>query len=367
MFLQRLQLTNFKNIPAAKLSFSSRIVSFTGRNGAGKTNLLDAIHYLSTGKSYFNYIDSQNIRNGESFFAVNGQVALQEEQFRVNVGLVQGRRKALKVNDVPVKRLAEHYGRFPVVMITPYDTSIILGGSEERRRFIDSIISLKDSQYMELLMRWDKVMQQRNALLKEADEHPPDPALLGIYNEQLTELAAPIHQARVAFIRDFNPVFQRYVNEISGRNDVVALNYQSQLNDQPMVELLERRQEKDRILGRTTGGIHRDDLEFLIHEQPMKKFGSQGQQKTFLLALKLAEFDWVKAQKGFPPLLLLDDLFDRLDQERVQQLLQLLQKMETGQVFITDTSAERVQEATQPLESSLQLFHIRQGEVEEVV
>lgn len=367
MFLKKLSVEFFKNIRHSELSFSNRFVCLAGENGAGKTNLLDAIHYLSTGKSYFNYIDSQNIQYEQQYFTVRGTFTREEQEDEVMVGYMQRRKKVLKKNEVQVPRLMEHYGQFPVVMVTPYDIALILGGSEDRRNFLDSIISLDDHDFMEKLSRYDKVLQQRNAQLKAAEEHAQlNRDLMAVYNEKLAHLGTVIFEKRQAFVKDFAPVFHDLFRVISDDKEQVDLQYVSQLQEAQLKQLLEKNLDRDLILQRTTSGIHKDDLDFTIAGHPLKKFGSQGQQKSFLLALKLAEFRYVQDKKGFPPLLLLDDLFDRLDNLRVAHLIKLLAAMKEGQIFITDTSIERIREFIGPLTQHLELFRVENGKVEVV-
>lgn len=339
---------------------------FWGDNGAGKTNLLDAIHYLSTGKSYFNYIDAQNIQHGEKYFMVEGELKRLEENDTVLIGQVRGRKKVIKKNQVAVPRMTEHYGRYPVVMVTPYDVDLITGGSETRRKFMDAAISQDDKAYMQLLSQYERALQQRNALLKDAEEIGRlNRELLGIYDQKLHETGSLIYEVRSRFIAEFLPYFREYVKAITQGREDVSLTYQSRLHEMPLLERLKKNLQRDLALQRTSSGIHKDDLEFTIGDHPLKKFGSQGQQKSYLLALKLAEFSYIKDRKGFPPLLLLDDLFDRLDRHRVRQLISLLFHLDYGQVFITDTSLARVEEYILPVAKEVDLYHVVKGSVAE--
>lgn len=363
MYLKKLSLVDFKNISAADLSFSPYLNFFVGRNGSGKTNLLDAIHYLSLCKSYFNPIDSQNIIYDGDFFVIDGLFDLKEKEEKIYCGVKRQHKKKFKRNDKEYERLADHIGLFPLVMISPADIDFINGGGDTRRRFIDSIISQFDKDYLDTLINYNKVVSQRNAMLKMfAERRSFDKESLEPFNIQMTLLGSKIYDRRKAFIEEFIPVFQQHYEFISGGVEKVGVVYQSQLNDAGMEELLEKAEQRDRAVLYSTAGIHKDDLSFTISDHPIKKFGSQGQQKSFLVALKLAEFDFMQKVKGFPPILLLDDIFDKLDSERVKQLIQLVSKEGFGQVFITDTQKERVEEMFHP-ETSWKIFEVSKGNV----
>lgn len=363
MYLQKLSLVNFKNIAGADLEFSPNLNFFVGRNGSGKTNLLDAIHYLSLCKSYFNPIDSQNINYDEDFFVIDGHYDLKGKEEKIYCGVKRNHKKKFKKNDKEYDRLADHIGSFPLVMISPADADFINGGSETRRRFIDSIISQFDKDYLDTLINYNKVLSQRNAMLKIfAEKGNFDAATMEPYDVQMSILGTKVYDRRKAFIDEFIPVFQEHYEFISGGREIVGIDYQSQLNDSGMEELLRNAIRKDRAVTHTTVGIHKDDLSFTIAGHPIKKFGSQGQQKSFLLALKLAEFDFMQKVKGFPPVLLLDDIFDKLDNERVGQLISLVSKEGFGQVFVTDTQRERVEEMFHP-EASWKIYEVSSGSV----
>ncbi|MCC8410727.1 DNA replication/repair protein RecF [Mucilaginibacter sp. UR6-1] len=363
MYLQQLSVINFKNYEQAELSFSDGVNAFVGGNGAGKTNLLDAIHYLSLCKSYFNPIDSQQIRQGAEFFIITGTFDKNDNNEAVACSVKRNQKKQFKRNKKDYQRLADHIGLFPLVMISPYDISIIIEGSEERRKFIDNVISQTDNQYLDELIAYNKALINRNALLKNiADTGRYDPVLLEILDEQLTASGNRIFAKRKAFMERFTEVFNTHYDFISGQAEQVSLVYESQLLQDDFAALLKKTLEKDRVLERTTAGIHKDDLAFSIHGMPMKKFGSQGQQKSFLIALKLAQYSYLYEQKKFKPLLLLDDIFDKLDDKRVTKLMQMVSAHNFGQVFITDTSASRVKNVFDDINVDARIFEIVKGE-----
>ena len=364
MYLQQLSILNFKNYTEAELTFSEGVNAFTGNNGAGKTNLLDAIHYLSLCKSYFNAIDSQQIKQGADFFMINGVFDRNEVPEMVACSVKRAQKKVFKRNKKDYSRLADHIGLFPLVMVSPYDVSIIMEGSEERRKFVDNVISQTDNNYLDELLIYNKVLANRNALLKSiANTGRFDPALLEILDEQLIASGMRIYEKRKAFMQSFTGIFNQYYQFLTEDAESVELVYESQLAKDSFVAWLLKTTEKDRILERTTAGIHRDDLLFTIHGMPLKKFGSQGQQKSFLIALKMAQYSYLQQQKGFKPLLLLDDIFDKLDEHRITRLMQLVSQHEFGQVFITDASSKRVVRIFERINIDVKLFKVTQGEV----
>jgi DNA replication and repair protein RecF len=364
MYLQQLTVINFKNYTEAELHFSAGVNAFTGNNGAGKTNLLDAIHFLSLCKSYFNTIDVQQVKQGADFFMLNGTFQRDDMPDMVACSVKRGQKKLFKRNKKEYQRLADHIGQFPLVMVSPYDSSIVMEGSEERRRFVDNVISQTDNHYLDELIAYNKVMGNRNALLKSiADTGRFDPGLLEILDEQLVASGTRIFQKRRSFMESFTGIFDQYYSFLTEEAEKVELVYESQLLNDNFTDLLKKTTEKDRILERTTAGIHRDDLVFSIHGMPLKKFGSQGQQKSFLVALKLAQYNYLLQQKGSKPLLLLDDIFDKLDEQRITKLMQLVSQHEFGQVFITDASAGRVERIFEQIGVELKLFKVAGGEV----
>jgi DNA replication and repair protein RecF len=364
MYLQQLSVINFKNYAEARLELSPGVNAFTGNNGAGKTNLLDAIHYLSLCKSYFNPIDTQQIKQGADFFIVNGTFIKGEQTDTVACSVKRNQKKQFKRNKKDYQRLADHIGLFPLVMVSPYDVSIIIEGSEERRRFVDNVISQTDNQYLDELIAYNKILINRNAVLKRMNESGRfDISLLEVFDEQLVALGVRIFEKRKVFMDVFTPIFNEHYRFISGEAEQVELIYESQLLNDSLSDLLLKYADRDRVLQRTSAGIHRDDLLFSIHGMPMKKFGSQGQQKSFLIALKLAQYTFLDKQKGFKPLLLLDDIFDKLDELRVTKLMQMVSDHNFGQVFITDTSEQRVAGVLKGIDVNYKLFSVTGGEV----
>lgn len=365
MYLQQLSVINFKNYAQAELSLSEGVNAFMGNNGAGKTNLLDAIHYLSLCKSYFNPIDSQQIKQGADFFIITGSFNRDDKQEAIACSVKRNQKKQFKRNKKDYQRLADHIGLLPLVMISPYDISIIIEGSEERRKFIDNVISQTDNQYLDELIAYNKVLLNRNALLKTiASTGRYDPGLLEVMDDQLVASGTRIFEKRKAFMEEFTAIFNQHYQFISGDAELVSLSYESQLLQNDLADLLKKNIEKDRVLERTTSGIHRDDLQFSIHGMPMKKFGSQGQQKSFLIALKLAQYSFLTQKKGFKPLLLLDDIFDKLDDLRVTKLMQMVSNNNFGQVFITDTSTSRVENIFKDINVPVKLFTVKEGEID---
>jgi DNA replication and repair protein RecF len=364
MYLERLSVINFKNYQEAELTLDEGVNAFLGNNGAGKTNLLDAIHYLSLCKSYFNPIDSQQIKQDEDFFIITGHFNKNGNDVAVACSVKRNQKKQFKRNKKDYQRLADHIGLLPLVMVSPYDISIIIEGSEERRRFIDNVISQTDNQYLDELIAYNKVLAQRNAFLKQiADAGRYDPGLLEVIDDQLVASGTRIFEKRRAFMDAFTPVFNKHYRFLSDDAEQVELVYESQLLNENFEGLLKKTIEKDRALERTTAGIHRDELQFAVHGMPMKKFGSQGQQKSFLIALKLAQYSFLDQQKGFKPLLLLDDVFDKLDDNRVTKLMQMVSNNDFGQVFITDTSDTRVRNIFDAMKVPIRIFKVKGGEI----
>lgn len=368
MYLKELQLFSFKNIPSAEFDFSARINCFVGNNAAGKTNILDSIYYLSFCKSYFNAIDSQNIKHGEPYFSVMGKYDVNGDKIdKIQCVQKRNQKKSFKLNAKEYDRLSDHIGLYPLVMISPYDRDLINEGSDVRRRFVDSVISQFDRLYLDNLINYNKVLTQRNALLKSfADQKSFDRESLEIWDNHLIDLAGKIFPVRQKFLEDYIPVFIRYFEMISGGNETVHIEYQSQLFNHDMDELLAVSLDKDRILKYTTVGIHKDDLGFTILGHPVKKFGSQGQQKSFIIALRLAQYEYIKNLKGYKPILLLDDIFDKLDGSRVEQLIQLASEDAFGQVFITDTQRDRIEYLLEKVQADHKIYRVSAGNVEEV-
>lgn len=365
MFLKNLHILNFKNWPVGEFVFSSKLNCFVGANGSGKTNLLDAIHYLSVCKSYFNPIDSQNIKDSEPFFVVEGSFDKEQEDYHIYCGVKRGEKKIFKKNKKNYEKLADHIGQFPSVIISPYDRDLITEGSEIRRRFMDNVISQSDPLYLDNLMRYNKALQQRNALLKFfAANHKYDSASLEIYNQQLIERGLPLYDKRREFLEQLQPKLLHYYHFIVEGKEEPTLEYQSQLNDYSFETLLAENADKDRVNQYSSVGIHKDDLIFKINNRKVKKFGSQGQQKSFLIALKLAQYDFLLARSGVKPMLLLDDIFDKLDEARVEQLVRLVNDENFGQIFITDTHAERTAQLIKTIDENATVFTIDNAAIE---
>ncbi|MBE8720098.1 DNA replication/repair protein RecF [Sphingobacterium pedocola] len=365
MWLKQLSVFNFKNYTESTLDFLPEVNAFAGENGAGKTNLLDAIHYLSLCKSYFNPIDSQHIKKGEDWFMIQGEFDNDDRLDHISCSLKRNQKKQFKRNKKDYPRLADHIGQFPSVTISPNDSVIITEGSEERRKFIDNVISQTDNKYLDTLIAYNKVLLQRNAVLKNIrDKGVFDLGLMEVLNVQLVEVGEIIYARRKRFMASFLPEFQRHYSFLSEGAEEVSLEYESQLGQHGFLSLLNQTLEKDRILERTTQGIHKDDLLFTIHEDmPLKKFGSQGQQKSFLIALKLAQYSFLRREKKYKPLLLLDDIFDKLDEKRTKKLMQMVSEDEFGQIFITDTDAFRLQKIFEDIAQPIRIFAIQGGAV----
>ncbi|MDQ3190697.1 MAG: DNA replication/repair protein RecF [Bacteroidota bacterium] len=368
MHLHKLFLINFKNYSSAEINFCNKFNCFVGDNGEGKTNLLDAIHYLCFCKSFFNPIDSQNILNNAPFFVIQGEFTNQDKQENIYCGLKRNEKKKFKRNQKEYDKLADHIGLIPLVLISPSDGELITEGSEFRRKFIDSVIAQHNKGYLEKLINYNKILTQRNSLLKNFNEQRYfDKDSLEIWDMQLIPNGEYIHKKRNAFIKEFLPLFQKFYNHISGNNETVGLEYDSKLNENKFEDLLLESLPRDRNVLYTTAGIHKDDLVFKINEFPVKKMGSQGQQKTYLLALKLAQFEYLKNIKKALPILLLDDIFDKLDQKRVANLMEIVGSEDFGQIFITDTSIQRISEILTNLQLPYKAFLINKGAVVEEV
>lgn len=360
MTLDRLILTNFKNYTEADVELCGGVNCFVGNNGAGKTNLLDAVYYLSFCKSYFNPVDQQNIRAGQDYFAVHGHYGADMASCVVR----RGKGKEVRWNKKACRTLAEHIGRLPLVMVSPSDQQLILGGSEVRRRFVDGIISQTDHVYLDHLLQYTKALDQRNRLLKQMwDDRMWDEGMISIWDEQLCRHGEPMHEARMRFVDDFKPLFADYYHYIAGADEPGSIHYQT--SDQPLGLQLTDARQADRYSQYTTVGPHKDDLVFeLADEMAVKRFGSQGQQKSFALALKLAQFQYIEDHCGQKPILLLDDIFDKLDMRRVQQLVALVGSERFGQVLLTDTQPGRVQAIFDSLPKvEHRLFDVDKGNV----
>lgn len=364
MYLQNISLVNFKNYAAAEFELIDGVNCFVGTNGSGKTNVLDAVHYLSICKSYLNQMDRQNIAFNEQFMLVQGDFYKNEKVFKIHLGVKLGGKKVFKCNKVEYDRLADHIGLFPCVMISPYDADLIADGSEVRRRWIDSLISQFDSGYLESLQLYNKVLDQRNSVLKQQYENRLfEPEALEIWDMQLVRYGTIVYDKRAAFLKDFIPLFNRKYEFLAGESEVVNLEYKSQMNEESFESALAKSLQRDRMAHNTGVGIHKDDLIFTIGGNPIKKFGSQGQQKSYLIALRLAQFTTLKDKLAIKPVLLLDDIFDKLDNQRVGRLMSLVSNHEFGQVLVTDTDQRRVEAIFSEIDTPIKLYKVEKGVV----
>jgi len=362
MLLRKLTLINFKNYREATIEFNDAVNCFTGKNGSGKTNLLDAIHYLSMTKSYFSSSDTQNILHGEQMFIIQGEFEVDGATESVMCSVRHGQKKQFTRNTEEYDRLSDHIGAFPVVMIAPTDQELITEGSEVRRKFIDSIISQYDHIYLDNLMKYNQVLLQRNSLLKQAAlKSFVDWSTFSVWDEQLLFYGDKIFGKRHEFVKGFEPIFNKFFSFISGNNEPAGISYESKLNSDSFQELLFTNRSKDFDFQYTTTGIHKDDLVFTLKGYPVRKFASQGQQKSLVIALKLAQFSYL-CNLGFSkPIVLLDDIFDKLDEGRVSRLMELVSNDEFGQLFLTDTHKNRVQEVFSGIKVPLKLFNVDEG------
>ncbi len=350
---------NYKNIREAQLHFADKLNCFVGLNGQGKTNILDSIYLLSFTKSAYNAIDSLNITHTEPMAMVQGLYATEPEPLQVTCGLKRGQKKQFRLGKTDYKRLTDHIGLLPLVMVSPQDGALIEDGSDERRRFMDVVISQKDRTYLEHLTTYNALLKQRNALLKQyADAEAVPWELFEVLELQMLSPAHYIHSARQTFIDSFLPLFESLYGEIAGSSETVSLGYTSQLQDRDLQEAFVRTRSRDLILGWTSQGIHKDDLTMQLDAHPLKQVGSQGQQKTFLLSMKLAQALYLGK-----PILLLDDIFDKLDSERVERIVRLVNSDRFGQIFITDTDRQHLTDLLRPTPSA-RLFHVTHGTIQ---
>ena len=346
MHLNTISLTKFRNYNESSFSFGKRINCITGSNGAGKTNLLDAIYYICITKSYFATTEFQNIKHGESWFVLRGEIELNGIPYVVKCKVEKEKRKDLYLNEKRYERLSDHIGLLPLVFSTPNDVELIYGGSEERRRFLDLMLSQTDHTYLENLQEYNRLLIQRNALLKQfAEKGNFNASLLEVYDSRMLQPSTYIHNTRKDAIKEILPHINETCHILSNGKEDMGITYQSDLHNQSMEQLLAGNLERDRIMKRTSSGIHRDDLIFRMDEKIIKRFASQGQQKSFLIALKVGLLRWLKERKQVSPFLLLDDIFDKLDSERSSLLIELIAQNEFGQVFLTDTQHQRLEKA----------------------
>jgi DNA replication and repair protein RecF len=359
MFLKSLSLVNYKNFDSKTLDFDPTINCLVGKNGVGKTNILDAIYHLCFGKSYFNPVATQNIKHGTEFFMVDGEFEKDNREEKIVCSFKKGMKKVIKRNGKAYEKFSEHIGFLPLVIISPADRDLIVEGSDTRRKFIDGVISQSDKEYLQSLIKYNKILSQRNSLLKYfAVNRTFDNDALHVYDEQLHNHGTEIFQKRSQFLESFIPIFQEQYANISKKEEGVLLAYQSKLVEHSLDKLLKSVVEKDRALQYTSVGIHKDDLDFTIDGYPIKKFGSQGQQKSFLIALKLAQFHFIKKQAKTTPIILLDDIFDKLDEERVAHIVSLVNNEEFGQLFISDTHTDRTEKVVKKINQSYKIFNL---------
>lgn len=363
MKLEKLSILNFKNIEQAELVFSPKINCFIGNNGVGKTNLLDAIYYLSFCKSYFNTADSYIIKHEAELMLVKGNYVRQDNEELIYCGFRSRQKKQFKRNDKEYTKLSEHIGLLPLVMVSPADTQLVTEGSDERRKYMNGVISQYDHQYLNTIIRYNKVLSQRNALLKSVQGKSIDPALFEVLNDQLSAYGQVVYEKRKQFIQDLIPVFNELYAFISGDTEAVTLTYKSNLDEGVLAEQLANCFEKDLAIGYTTKGVHKDDLVFMLNDYPIKREGSQGQRKSYLIALKLAQYSFIKEVNKFAPILLLDDVFDKLDAKRVEQIVKLVSQENFGQIFITDTNREHLSEILERVRQEYRMFYVSNGMV----
>ena len=363
MHLESIRLTNFKNYTSVNLKFSAETNCFLGKNGSGKTNLLDAIYYLSFTKSANQSQDLQCIKHNESFFSIKGTFEQEAKKRVVLCGLQSGKKKLVKLDDKPYKKASEHVGKFPLVMIAPNDTDVIRGTSEARRRFFDAILSQVNPIYLQNLIEYNHVVKQRNSLLKQfAERDHFDADLLESFDQKLLDLGAQIFETRKDFTETFSPIVKQHYQNLSENNESVDLRYESHFSGNAR-QLLKENLKKDLILKRSNVGTHKDEFHFSMDDRPIKKFGSQGQQKSYLIALKLANFDYLFQEKGIKPLLLLDDVFDKLDDFRITKLMEMVASDHFGQIFVTDARPERTRSIFQSIAHEVSFFDMSDGKV----
>lgn len=359
MILKSITLTNYKSFSAKTVDLDPKINCFIGSNGVGKSNVLDAIYHLSFGKSYFNPISSQNIKHGEDFFAIKGSYRNESKEEVVIINFKKNDKKVIKRNNKKYEKFSDHIGFIPLVIISPSDRNLIAEGSDIRRKFIDSVISQSDKKYLENLINYNKILTQRNSLLKLIFKNKNfDKQTIQVYDSQLESIGEKIHMKRKMFLNDFIPVFKDKYKSISNNNEDVDIRYKTDLEFDKLSVLLQENIEKDMFLQYTSKGIHKDDLVFNINDYSVKKFGSQGQQKSLLIALKLSQFDFLKSQNKNNPILLLDDIFDKLDKNRVKQIINLVSADDFGQIFISDTDEERTIESIKEINNSNKIFKL---------
>jgi DNA replication and repair protein RecF len=359
VFLKKISIINYKNILDKEYELDPKINCFVGDNGVGKTNILDAVYHLSMGKSYFNVKNDQLINRGKDYMLVDGVFELNNKNESIVFSLKIGEKKVLKRNGKPYKKFSNHIGLIPVVLISPYDNDLINEGSSERRKFIDSIISQNDKEYLINLIAYTRVIQNRNKLLKQYNRSVDfDLDTIKVYDDQIYKLSEPIFKARDKFIKEFTPLVLEKYKHISDDKEKISIEYKSDLINNNIENLIKDSFQKDVILQYTSVGLHKDDFVFNIDENRIKRFGSQGQQKSFLIALKLAQFDYLKNETGNSPILLMDDVFDKLDLMRVKRIVEIVNSTNFGQLFLSDTDKERIEKVLSSLNLSSKIFEV---------
>ena len=359
VFLKKISIINYKNILDKEYELDPKINCFVGDNGVGKTNILDAVYHLSMGKSYFNVKNDQLINRGKDYMLVDGVFELNNKNESIVFSLKIGEKKVLKRNGKPYKKFSNHIGLIPVVLISPYDNDLINEGSSERRKFIDSIISQNDKEYLINLIAYTRVIQNRNKLLKQYNRSVDfDLDTIKVYDDQIYKLSEPIFKARDKFIKEFTHLVLEKYKHISDDKEKISIEYKSDLINNHIENLIKDSFQKDVILQYTSVGLHKDDFVFNIDENRIKRFGSQGQQKSFLIALKLAQFDYLKNETGNSPILLMDDIFDKLDLMRVKRIVEIVNSTNFGQLFLSDTDKERIEKVLSSLNLSSKIFEV---------
>jgi DNA replication and repair protein RecF len=369
MFLQKISLAHFKSYEYENFEFSERVNCIVGENGIGKTNLLDAIYFLALTKSSISNQDALSINHEAEYMMIEGafgigksgkkEIPITNNQSLITISLQRGQKKAVLRDKKAYERISEHIGRFPVVMLSPNDTDIIRDGSEERRKFFDGVMAQLDAEYLENLLQYNRLLLQRNSLLKQfAERNYTDDLLLDIYSDPLVEVSLKLYHARNQFVTAFLPLFKKHYNTLSNSREDVEMIYESEVGAENFTQIFRKNRQRDLAAQRTTMGSHKDDFIFEINGFTLRKFGSQGQQKSFVIALKLAQFEMLTKVKGFPPLLLLDDIFDKLDDRRIQQLITMMVDGTFSQVFITDARPERTRQLLGDLGVEVKYFEI---------
>jgi DNA replication and repair protein RecF len=377
MFLQKISLANFKSYEYEAFEFSERVNCIVGENGTGKTNLLDAIYFLALTKSSISNQDALSINHEAEYMMVEGTFGVGDwrlgigdlvkdkplipnPQSLITISLQRGQKKAVLRDKKAYERISEHIGKFPVVMLSPNDTDIIRDGSEERRKFFDGVMAQLNTEYLENLLQYNRLLLQRNSLLKQfAERNDVDDLLLDIYSDPLVEVGEKLYQARNQFITAFLPIFKKHYATLSDAREEVEMIYESEVGADNFAQVFRKNRPRDLAAQRTTLGVHKDDFIFEINGFTLRKFGSQGQQKSFVIALKLAQFEMLSLQKGFPPILLLDDIFDKLDDRRIQQLINMMVDGTFSQVFITDARPERTHQLLDNLNVEVKYFEVK--------